>query len=50
MVLFPDSYKQSVTGMKQPMNGQVSADYSVEKPDAGIDWQLQLQLQFLFPK
>jgi hypothetical protein len=50
MALFPDSHEQRLAGMKQPMNGQVSADYSVEKPDVGIDWQLQLQLQFLFPK
>ena len=35
---------------KQPMNGQVSAYYNVEKPNLGADWQLRLQLQFLFPK
>ena len=35
---------------KQPINGQVSAYYNVEKPDSGADWQLRLQLQFLFPK
>jgi len=35
---------------KQPMNGQVSAYYNVEKPDSGADWQLRVQLQFLFPK
>lgn len=35
---------------KQPLNGQVSAYYNVEKPDFGPDWQLRLQLQFLFPK
>ena len=35
---------------KQPVNGQVSAYYNVEKPDFGADWQLRLQLQFLFPK
>jgi hypothetical protein len=35
---------------KQPMNGQISAYYNVEKPDSGADWQLRLQLQFLFPK
>ena len=35
---------------KQPMNGQVSAYYNVEKPDYGPDWQLRVQLQFLFPK
>ena len=35
---------------KQPLNGQVSAYYNAEKPDFGADWQLRLQLQFLFPK
>jgi len=35
---------------KQPLNGQISAYYNVEKPDTGADWQLRLQLQFLFPK
>jgi len=35
---------------KQPLNGQVSAYYNVEKPKFGADWQLRLQLQFLFPK
>ena len=35
---------------KQPVNGQVSAYYNVEKPDFGAGWQLRLQLQFLFPK
>lgn len=35
---------------KQPVNGQASAYYNVEKPDSGADWQLRLQLQFLFPK
>ena len=35
---------------KQPVNGQVSAYYNVEKPEFGADWQLRLQLQFLFPK
>ena len=35
---------------KQPVNGQASAYYNVEKPDSGPDWQLRLQLQFLFPK
>ena len=35
---------------KQPMNGQVSAYYNVEKPEYGADWQLRIQLQFLFPK
>ena len=35
---------------KQPVNGQISAYYNVEKPEFGADWQLRLQLQFLFPK
>jgi hypothetical protein len=35
---------------KQPMNGQVGAYCNVEKPDSGADWQLRVQLQFLFPK
>ena len=35
---------------KQPMNGQISAYFNVEKPEFGPDWQLRVQLQFLFPK
>jgi len=35
---------------KQPMNGQISAYYNVEKPELGPNWQLRLQLQLLFPK
>ena len=35
---------------KMPLNGQVSAYYNVEKPDNGPDWQLRIQLQFLFPR
>jgi hypothetical protein len=35
---------------KLPLNGQVSGYYNVEKPDFGADWQLRIQLQFLFPK
>jgi hypothetical protein len=35
---------------KQPVNGQVGAYYNATKPDSGADWQLRLQLQFLFPK
>ncbi len=35
---------------KQPVNGQVSAYYNVERPKFAADWQLRLQLQFLFPK
>ena len=35
---------------KLPLNGQVSGYYNVEKPDFGPNWQLRIQLQFLFPK
>jgi hypothetical protein len=35
---------------KQAMNAQVQAFYNVEKPEFGADWQLRLQLQFLFPR
>jgi len=35
---------------KQPMNASAQAYYNVEKPDNGADWQLRVQLQFLFPK
>lgn len=35
---------------KMPINGQMSAYYNMVKPDYGADWQLRLQLQFLFPK
>lgn len=34
----------------QPVNAQVSAYKNVESPELGADWQLRLQLQFLFPK
>ena len=34
----------------QPINAQASAYYNVEKPEFGADWQLRLQIQFLFPK
>ena len=34
----------------QPLNAQVQAFYNVEKPTFGPEWQLRLQLQFLFPK
>jgi len=34
----------------QPVNGQASAYYNVERPEFGAEWQLRLQLQFLFPK
>lgn len=35
---------------KQPVNAQVSAYKNIETPEFGADWQIRLQLQFLFPK
>jgi len=35
---------------KQAMDDQVSAYSNVETPAFGADWQLCIQLQFLFPK
>jgi len=35
---------------KLPVNTQLSAYYNVETPDYGADWQLRLQVQFMFPK
>jgi hypothetical protein len=35
---------------KLPLNCSLRAYYNVEKPDFGADWQLQFQVQFLFPK
>ena len=35
---------------KLPLNGQISAYYNVITPENGADWQLRVQLQFLFPK
>jgi len=34
---------------KLPVNGQISAYYNVETPKYGSDWQLRLQVQFMFP-
>jgi hypothetical protein len=34
----------------QAINTSAQAYYNVEKPEFGADWQLRLQLQFLFPK
>jgi hypothetical protein len=34
----------------QPVNSIAHAYYNVEKPDHGADWQLRLQIQFLFPQ
>ena len=33
-----------------PVNLQASSYYNVETPDNGADWQMRLQVQFLFPK
>ena len=35
---------------KQPVNAQLSAYKNIETPEFGADWQIRLQLQFLFPK
>lgn len=34
----------------QPVNLQAGAYYNVERPDNAAQWQLRLQMQFLFPK
>ena len=35
---------------EQPVNLQASTYYNVERPDNAADWQLRMQIQFLFPK
>ena len=35
---------------KLPVNTQVQAFYNVKTPEFGPNWQLRLQLQFLFPQ
>jgi hypothetical protein len=35
---------------KLPINAQVSAYKNIETPEFGADWQIRLQLQFLFPR
>jgi len=35
---------------KQPINMQASAYKNIEKPAFGAEWQIRLQMQFLFPK
>ena len=35
---------------KQPVNASLRAYYNTQAPRTGADWQLQFQLQFLFPK
>jgi hypothetical protein len=34
----------------QPVNAALKAYHNVESPRTGADWQLQFQIQFLFPK
>lgn len=35
---------------KQPVNAAIKAYHNVQSPRTGADWQLQFQIQFLFPK
>ena len=35
---------------KQPVNASLKAYYNTQAPRSGADWQLQFQIQFLFPK
>ena len=35
---------------KQPVNLNIQAYKNIETPELGADWQLRLQVQFLFPK
>ncbi|NJD31054.1 MAG: neuromedin U [Gammaproteobacteria bacterium] len=35
---------------KLPVNSQIAAYYNVETPEYGADWQLRVQVQFMFPK
>jgi hypothetical protein len=35
---------------KQPVNAALKAYYNAQAPRTGADWQLQFQVQFLFPK
>jgi hypothetical protein len=35
---------------QQPVNASVKAYHNLESPTNGSDWQLQFQIQFLFPK
>jgi len=35
---------------KQPVNVSLRAYHNLESPKSGSDWQLQFQIQFLFPK
>jgi hypothetical protein len=35
---------------QQPVNAQLGAYYNAIRPDIGPEWQLRLQIQFLFPR
>ena len=35
---------------KQPVNASIRAYHNLQSPRSGSDWQLQFQIQFLFPK
>jgi hypothetical protein len=35
---------------KQPVNASIRAYHNLQSPRTGADWQLQFQIQFLFPK
>ncbi len=35
---------------RQPINALAAGYYNAVSPDSGADWQLRLQIQFLFPK
>jgi hypothetical protein len=36
--------------LRLPVNTQVGAYYNVVRPDNAAEWQLRIQIQFLFPK
>ena len=35
---------------KLPVNSQIAAYYNIEKPEFAADWQIQVQVQLMFPK
>jgi hypothetical protein len=35
---------------KQPVNAKIAAYHNLQSPRSGSDWQIQFQMQFLFPK
>ncbi len=45
----PEGKTQNVL-LVQPVNAALKAYYTVESPRTGSDWQLQFQVQLLFPK